>query len=568
MAWILPRLSLAAATAVLAALAPAAVAAAAQPPAGASSAAILRQADGRIVSVTSGFGVSRDNPDGSPDPTFGEDGRVETDFGGGGLATARSLAIDDEGRIVLAGTYVRGGPDRASRQDDLALARYLPDGSLDPSFGQGGTSVVDLASGSIEFVHDVVVAPGGRILVAAAAFRWELGTDFAVAAFRPDGALDASFGHGGVALARPPAAQAGEVGALALQPDGKVVVAGSAIGMPFTHLIAVLRLTAGGEIDSGFGDGGFVTADPVTSSWGQIDVSDVFLDPAGDLVVAATERTEEHCCTNAVLLRLGPDGVPDPGFGGGEPGVAKVLQTGLVTAAPLADGTIFVGGAAHRGLVVARLDAGGSALPFYGRAGAAVVRIGGLTTEPTAYFAEPDGRALALATVRAAHCRVQSRRWVRCRPEATLAYTADGGLDRRLGGLGFVTRPRMHLCRDHPLRACGIDLGHDGLRRRARAARPHTAALAGRALLVRVRCSARLETSCRIVTSVRLPGGGAASAAATITAGGGRVLRLSLNPATVAGLRRAPGTVSLRLRQRVEANGLRATVVGPLQLDV
>jgi uncharacterized delta-60 repeat protein len=539
---------------------------AAQPPVGSSSAATLRQPDGGIVSVVApGFGFSRENPDGSPDAGFGEGGRVVTDFGGGGLATAWSLAVDDQGRIVVAGTYVRGGPDRATRQDDLALARYLPDGGLDPSFGQGGTTVLDLASDSIDFVRSVLVAPDGRILVAAEAFRWELGDDFAVAAFRPDGTLDPAFGQGGIALARPPAATAGEVGALALQPDGRILVAGTAIAPPFTKVIALLRLDPDGAPDPGFGTSGFVTADPVASSWGQLDVSSVFLDGA-DPVVAATERTEEHCCTNVVLLRLGPDGMPDPGFGGREPGVAKLAQTGLVSAAPLADGTIFVGGAAHRDLVVARIEASGDALRSYGRGGAAVVRIGGLTTEPTAFFPEPDGSALALATVRAAHCRGRGGRWLRCRPEATVAFTATGRLDRALGGLGFLTRPPMHLCRDHPLRACGIDLGLRGLRAHARAALPRTASLRGAGLLVRLRCASRLETRCRIATAIHVPGGGRATRSATVAAGGARMVRLPLPPRVATRLRRAAATPRLPLRQRVEANGLRVTVAGTVRV--
>jgi hypothetical protein len=257
--------------------------------------------------------------------------------------------------------------------------------------------------------------------------------------------------------------------------------------------------------------------------------------------------------------------MPDPGFGGREPGVAKLAQTGLVSAAPLADGTIFVGGAAHRGLVVARIDASGDALRSYGRGGSAVVSIGGLTTEPTAYFPEPDGSALALATVRAANCRGRGGRWVRCRPEATVAFTALGGLDRRLGGLGFVTRPPMHLCRDHPLRACGIDLGIRGLRAHARAARPRTASLAGGRLRVRLRCASRLETRCLIATAIRIPGGRVARSA-TVAAGQSRLLRLPLPVRVARGLRRARATVTLPIRQRVAANGLRVTVRGPVRL--
>ncbi|MBE0554899.1 MAG: hypothetical protein IH625_14525, partial [Rhodobacteraceae bacterium] len=94
---------------------------------------------------------------GAVDPTFGRDGFVTTDISGSGSEEhASTIAIDREGRIVVAG---RSGPDE-DEMDSLALARYDPDGRLDPSFGLGG--IVTTAINGSELVIDA----DGRIVIA------------------------------------------------------------------------------------------------------------------------------------------------------------------------------------------------------------------------------------------------------------------------------------------------------------------------------------------------------------------------------------------------------------------
>jgi uncharacterized delta-60 repeat protein len=144
------------------------------------------QADGKLVMAGTffstptnvNFALVRLLPNGTLDPSFGGDGVVISDFGG--YEIADSVVVLGDGRIVLGG----------HRDGDLALARYLPDGSLDVTFGTGGLATAD--SGGSEALGQLIVLPNGKLLVAGS-----VAADFLLARFHPDGALDTSFGSSG-----------------------------------------------------------------------------------------------------------------------------------------------------------------------------------------------------------------------------------------------------------------------------------------------------------------------------------------------------------------------------------
>src|SRR5439155_1103104 len=134
------------------------------------------------------FAHSVDAGPGDLDPSFGAGGQVLTDFGGGD--GARALALQADGRIVVAG---RSCPSTC----DFALARYNPDGSLDPSFGSGGGVLTEFAGGGD--ASALAVQSDGKIVVAALSGGGGR-QDFALARYNPDGSLDPSFGSGGRVL--------------------------------------------------------------------------------------------------------------------------------------------------------------------------------------------------------------------------------------------------------------------------------------------------------------------------------------------------------------------------------
>jgi uncharacterized delta-60 repeat protein len=197
---------------------------------------VLVQPDGKIV--VTGFGtpngdvvVARFNPDGSPDPSFDTDGVVGVNFGGTadlGLA----VALQGDGKLVVAGWTSVG--------NDVLVLRLNADGSLDANFDGDGKRTLDF--GGDDRGQDVLVQPDGRIVVAG---HGNANRDVAVARFMPDGSLDPSFDTDGVVGVDFGGVDLGL--ALARQANGKLVVVGATGGD-----IALVRLNVDGSLDTGF----------------------------------------------------------------------------------------------------------------------------------------------------------------------------------------------------------------------------------------------------------------------------------------------------------------------------
>lgn len=306
--------------------------------AGVSSAeAVAVQLDGKIVAAVSGgrsvdFTLvrhlpngSRDtafNPDGSPDPTFGDGSVLTTDFFGG-QDVVHALAIQPDGKIVAAGRALRDG------YFDFALARYNPDGRLDSTFGTGGKATLGLddTPSHIQANQDawaaVFVQPDGKIVAAGSTLYVPdsgLFQDYIVARYHADGTLDASFGNGGVARASfcpDPCNRTTVVlpAGLVVQPDGKAVVAGHTAdhirGQTPPVDWALARFTADGRLDPAFGTGG-----KVLLNLGDRDaLHGVALQPDGRIVVAGQRYTTYPTTSQFVVARLTPAGALDPSFG-------------------------------------------------------------------------------------------------------------------------------------------------------------------------------------------------------------------------------------------------------------
>jgi uncharacterized delta-60 repeat protein len=170
---------------------------------------LVLQPDGKLVAA--GSALARYRPDGRLDPSFGVGGKVTTDFG------ASALVRQPDGKLVVAGTTtVTGFPD-------FALARYLPDGTLDASFGVGGTVITDFGGG--EFGRALVLQPDGKLVVAGLCQGCDGDIDFILARYLADGSLDAMFGVGGK-VTTDFGGLNDRAFALVLQPDGKLVAAG------------------------------------------------------------------------------------------------------------------------------------------------------------------------------------------------------------------------------------------------------------------------------------------------------------------------------------------------------
>ena len=173
---------------------------------------------------------------GDLDPSFSGDGKQTTDFGFGADDGASGVALQGDGMIVAVGTA-----DGGATGNDFALARYNLNGSLDPSFSGDGRK--RLSFGGDELAFGVAIQANGKIVVVGRA--GPAGDDFAIARFNPNGSLDPSFSGDG----RQTTNFAGGNGAtgVAIQADGKVVVVGS--NCPNGCDFAIARYNPNGSLD-------------------------------------------------------------------------------------------------------------------------------------------------------------------------------------------------------------------------------------------------------------------------------------------------------------------------------
>ncbi len=258
---------------------------------------LVLQPDGKLVAAgrsgnpfsgegAEDFARARYLPDGSLDPTFGTGGKVTTDFAA--RDGARALVLQPDGKLVAAGFS-----EDINDNIDFALARYLTDGRLDASFGTGGTVTTDV--GGVDGARALVLQPDGKLGAAGVS-----GGDFALVRYLPDGRLDPTFGMEGKVTTDFGAS------ALVLQPDGKLVAAGGSGGD-----FALARYLPDGRLDVSFGTGGKVTTDFGSSE----GASALVLQLDGKLVAAGTSCQVDLC--DFALARYLPDGNLDPTFGTG-----------------------------------------------------------------------------------------------------------------------------------------------------------------------------------------------------------------------------------------------------------
>ncbi|MCB5165406.1 hypothetical protein LG634_11260 [Streptomyces bambusae] len=289
----------------------------------------------------------------APDPGFGRDGRVLTDLAG--TEDVQDLAVQADGRILTVGTRWAAG-----RPGDFAVVRHRPDGALDRGFGTGGAALADL--GGDDVADGAAVQRDGRILVVGRSSGPGRGCcRFAVARLLPDGRPDPGFGTGGRVLAAFPGGTA-EAHAVAVRPDGRIVVAGRA-GPDF----ALLRLRADGTPDPGFGHGGrVVTAFP----GGGATAYDLVLLPDGGVVAAGQSGfAAPEFAADFALARYRADGRLDPAFGtGGRVTTGTPAEDGIRGVALHPDGRLIAAGYAGPAEALLRFGPDGRPDPSFGPA--------------------------------------------------------------------------------------------------------------------------------------------------------------------------------------------------------
>jgi uncharacterized delta-60 repeat protein len=223
-----------------------------------SAAGVAIERDGKIVAVgwgaaadgsSSQFALARYLRNGRLDRSFGSGGKVLTGFGRGSYAKASSVVVQRDARIVVAG--LRGSPPGDDVASSFAVVRYRPNGQLDRSFGAGGKVVTGFGRQTRAQATSVAIQGNGEIVVAG----WWQRLDFSswalvVVRYRRNGRLDSSFGTDGKAMIL----HFGRASAVAIQPDGRIVVTGGNGGFELA------RFNRDGSLDASFGAGGKVVS--------------------------------------------------------------------------------------------------------------------------------------------------------------------------------------------------------------------------------------------------------------------------------------------------------------------
>lgn len=211
---------------------------------------VVLQADGKIVIAgydnpfdpDFDFAVARYNADGSLDSSFGNGGKVITDFDSGSDSITSAI-VQNDGKILVAGCNT----NTLNASSDFALVRYNTDGSLDSSFSEDGKLTMDFGSNSTR-CYDVTVQSDGKILVAGFSSG-----NFTLARINTDGSLDSSFSDDGMLTLS--ISYVDSVGLdIAVQNDGKILVSGYTFD-GFGSYVMLARYNVDGSLDETFGSG-------------------------------------------------------------------------------------------------------------------------------------------------------------------------------------------------------------------------------------------------------------------------------------------------------------------------
>jgi uncharacterized delta-60 repeat protein len=213
--------------------------------------------------------AATDAAPGSLDPTFSNDGKVVTSFLGG-RNQANAMALQSDGKIVVAGTC--DGSDTT-----FCIARYDPDGTLDLSFKLFGKLIARVSDGE-DKAYAVAIQPDGKIVVAGYCLS-NSKYDFCVARFDSEGEFDPTFSTDGKRLISV-TAESNFAYAIALQTDGKIILAGTCGPQTFGDFCLV-RLLANGQLDNSFSNDGKV----VTSIERDDRARAVAVQPDGKIIV-------------------------------------------------------------------------------------------------------------------------------------------------------------------------------------------------------------------------------------------------------------------------------------------
>lgn len=249
------------------------------------------------------------------DVTFGAGGTVTEQPGEGAspFSDIRALARQPNGGILIAGSAADINGRRA-----VLIARLNPDGSFDSTFGNGGSVVVQLGVGASpnSSADALAMQPDGRILVGGSATNSSGDFVFMVLRLGSDGSFDQSFGSGGKLITAQLDAGGtpdSNADALAVQSDGEILASGEATDSGSKDAFLVTRLHDDGSIDASFGTGGKLLTQLGTGTNPFSEAAAIALQADGK-IVAVGDASDSSGRSQFLVMRLHAGGSPDAAF--------------------------------------------------------------------------------------------------------------------------------------------------------------------------------------------------------------------------------------------------------------
>jgi uncharacterized delta-60 repeat protein len=343
-------------------------------------------------------------------------GRLDTTFGTGGKVTTfapdqnnsvNGVAIQSDGKVVVAGDLqVKNSFFMA------ALVRYNVNGSLDTSFGKGGTVITHFPVGIASSSFGVAIQPDGKIVTGGQVYP----VGFGAARYNSNGSIDSSFGNGGTAVTTLATA---ENGALTLQADGKILVAGNN---------SIVRFNADGSLDSAFGNSGLAILAETARG--------IALQSDGRILVTGGSTLSRYNVNGSIDASFGVFG--SAGSGIQASAIAVQGDGKIVTAGTMADQLTPPNAPTDSDMLVIRYNTDGSVDQSFGTRGGTLVDSFSSPSNAmaSAVVLQPDGKIVV--TGQAANGTANSQ-------FAVVRLTSQGALDTSFGTGGSVTTSFGHI---------------------------------------------------------------------------------------------------------------------------
>jgi uncharacterized delta-60 repeat protein len=251
------------------------------------------------------FGLARYNSDGSLDESFGNLGKVISNYPE--LMLLSTMALQSDGKIVVAGNLFNS----SFTISHFVLVRYDTNGLLDTTFGIDGRVITNLTD-KLDKITSIIIQSDGKILASGTTSNDSNYSDFSIVRYNPDGTLDPSFGNNGITIT---SIRTWDFGyAMALQDDNKIVISGSTsnefnpvFGPDYDFL--VLKYDKYGVLDATFGNGGSVIIGTTEANEKALSVKVL---PDGKIVIGGEHHIMKY---SFMISQLLPNGNVDTSFG-------------------------------------------------------------------------------------------------------------------------------------------------------------------------------------------------------------------------------------------------------------